>query len=189
MSSAAEDLLMRHRLTVGDYNRMGEVGILHEDSRVELIEGEIIDMAPIGSSHAGTVSQLSRLLERAVGNHAIVWTQNPIILGEHSEPEPDIALLRPRHDFYKTSHPRPQDVRLIVEVAESPLRYDRDIKIPLYARHAIPEVWLVDLAANQLRLFRRPEGRAYQDVVVPTSLSALAPALLPEMLLNLSDLF
>lgn len=189
MSSLAEDLLKRHRLTVSDYHRMGEAGILNEDSRVELIEGEIIDMAPIGSRHAGTVSQLSRLLERAVGDHAIIWTQNPFILDDHSEPEPDIALLRPRADFYKSSHPRPEDVLLVIEVAESSLRYDQKVKAPLYARHGIPELWLVDVENHRLTIYRRPESGVYQDLVTPGAMTAIAPSLLPVAILDLSGLF
>jgi Uma2 family endonuclease len=161
MSSTAQDLLKRHRLTVRDYHRMGEVGILHEDSRVELIEGEIIDMAPIGSSHAGTVIYLSTMRARAVSECPIISIQSQIVLDEHSELEPDIALLHPRKDFYKSSHPRPQNVLLIVEVAESSLRYDREIKIPLYTRHSIPEISLVDLQHSQLSLYRKPVEGAY----------------------------
>lgn len=189
MATAAEDLVKRHRLTVSDYHRMGEAGILNEDARVELIEGEIIDMAPIGSRHAGTVSQLSRLLERAVGDAAIVWSQNPFVLSDHSEPQPDVALLRPRSDFYKSSHPRRGDILLVIEVAESSLRYDRDVKIPLYARHGIPEVWLVDLEHSELSLYRKPGKGGYQDVVKLTSPSAVAPSLLPAATLDLSSLF
>lgn len=189
MSSTAEELVVRHRLTVADYHRMGEAGILREDSRVELIDGEIIDMAPIGSRHSGTVSQLSRMLERAVGDHAIVWAQNPFILGDHSELQPDIALLKPRDDFYKHSHPQSGDVLLVVEVAESSLRYDREIKVPLYARHGIPEVWLVDLENNQLRVFGDPSEGAYRKLVTPASLKSVTPALLPAVTLDLSGLF
>jgi Uma2 family endonuclease len=189
MSSTAEDLLMRHRLTVRDYHRMAEAGILHEDSRVELIEGEIIDMAPIGSSHAGTVKRLLQLFDRAIGETAVLSIQDPIILGSRSEPQPDLALLRPRNDFYKNAHPEPGDVLLIVEVAESSLRYDREVKIPLYARHGVTEVWLVDLQNKGLTLFRRPEGGAYQDVAAPAALSAVTPALMPDIVLDLSVLF
>jgi len=189
MSSAAEDLIVRHRLTVEDYQRMGEAGILHEDARVELIDGEIIDMSPIGSRHSGTVNQLSRLFERAIGEHAIVAAQNPFILGNHSEPQPDIALLKPRDDFYKHSHPQSRDVLLVVEVAESSLRYDREIKIPLYARHGIPEVWLVDLENNQLRVFSDPSEGAYRNLVTPTSLKSITPVRLPKVSLDLSGLF
>lgn len=189
MSGTAQDLLQKHRLTIGDYHRMGEAGILHENSRVELIEGELIDMAPIGSQHAGTVKQLSRLFNLAVGQTAIVSTQDPLILDKHSEPQPDIMLLRPRDDFYKSSHPRPEDVLLIVEVADTSLQYDRQIKIPLYARYGIPEVWLADLVNRTLTLFRSPGEHGYQEVMTPPSLGALSPKLLSAVRLNLSRLF
>jgi len=189
MSGTAQDLLQRHRLTISDYHRMGEAGILHEDSRVELIEGELIDMAPIGSQHAGTVKQLSRLFNLAASQAAIVSTQDPIILDKHSEPEPDIMLLRPRDDFYKSSHPRPDDVLLIIEVADTSLQYDRAIKIPLYARHGISEVWLVDLLYKRLILFRSPLKDGYQEVFSPRALDALSPRLLPGAILDLSGLF
>ena len=179
----------RHRLTVADYHRMGEAGILREDAHVELIDGEIIDMAPIGSLHAGTVSYLARLLMRAVGDQAVVSIQNPVMLDEHSEPEPDIALLRPRTDFYKTRHPHPSDVLLVIEVADSSLRYDREFKLPLYARHGITEVWIVDLALNVVDVYRRPEANHYQEAQRLHPPLKAAPLALSEVLLDLSDLF
>ena len=154
MSTSAKEILQRHRLSVDEYHRMARAGILPEDSRVELINGEIIDIAPIGSRHAATVKQLTRIVSRAVGDTAIVSVQDPIHLDPHTEPQPDLALLRPRADFYKTAHPRASDLLLITEVADTSLRYDREIKIPLYARHGIPEIWLVDLLNNRLSLFR-----------------------------------
>lgn len=189
MSGTVQDFLQRHRLTTSDYHRMGEVGILAEDSRVELIEGELIDMAPIGSQHAGTVKQLSRLLNLAVGQTAIVSTQDPLTLDQHSEPEPDLMLLRPRNDFYKSSHPRPDDVLLIVEIADTSLQYDCHIKIPLCARHGIPEVWLVDLVNKTLALFSLPSKQGYQKIITPSSLNALSPERLPTVKLDLSSLF
>jgi Uma2 family endonuclease len=189
MSGTTQNLLQRHRLTTSDYHRIGEAGILDEDSRVELIEGELIDMAPIGSRHAGTVLHLSNLFNHAVGSAAFVWVQNPVTLDEHSEPEPDIALLRPRDDFYKSAHPRPSDVLLIVEVADTFLQYDRHMKIPLFARHGIPEVWLVDLANKALTVFHAPDGQGYQEIMTPSSLGTLSPKRLPAVSLDLSHLF
>ncbi len=161
---ASTDLVQKHRLSVTDYRRMGEAGILREDARVELIEGEIIDMSPIGSTHSGTLKRLIQLFHLAVGQSAVLSIQDPIVLGTHCEPQPDLALLRPRADVYTSSHPRPEDVLLLVEVCESSLRYDREIKLPLYARHGIPEVWLVDVDQQRLSLFRTPLGDVYQDV-------------------------
>jgi Uma2 family endonuclease len=151
----------RHRLTVHDYYRMGEVGILAPDARVELIDGEIVDMAPIGSPHVSTVLQLDHLLQEAVKGQALVLVQAPIVLGDYSAPQPDLALLRPRDDYYRSSLARPDDVLLIVEVAQSSLRYDRRVKVPLYARHGIPEVWLIDAASQKLARYRTPLQGAY----------------------------
>jgi Uma2 family endonuclease len=167
MSNTATDLPRRHRLTVEEYNRMGEAGILHPEIRTELIDGEIIDVAPPGSLHAGTVNQLARLLQRAVGDHAIVLTQNPILLGMYSEPQPDCALAKPRRDFYRSGHPRPDDLLLVVEVADSSLRFDRDVKSSLYARHGVPELWLIDVRAKRLTRYRDPAGRAFGRVDEP----------------------
>lgn len=154
-------LLTRHRLSVADYYRMGEAGIFAPNARVELIEGEIIDMAPIGTRHGSAVMRLNSLLSAAVGSRAVVSVQNPLRLSDLSEPEPDLMLLKPRDDFYADAHPTAADVLLLIEVADTSARYDREIKLPLYARHGVPEVWIVDLDARLLRLFREPAGEAY----------------------------
>lgn len=189
MSSPAKDLPKVHRLTIHDYRRMGETGILHEDSRVELIEGEIIDMTPIGSRHAGTVRYLSDSLAQAFRGIAVVSTQNPVILGDHSEPQPDLALLRPRRDFYRLAHPKTEDVLLIIEVADSSIRYDREIKLPLYARHGIPEVWLIDIETRRLETFRQPAEQGYRETAAAADLSRMTVLELPDAALDLSDLF
>lgn len=189
MASTAQDLVRKHRLTVADYRRMAEAGILDEETRVELIDGEIIDMSPIGSPHAGTVNRLIQVFGRAIGQAAVLSVQNPVILGEFSEPEPDIALLRPRNDFYTSAHPGPEDVLLIVEVSQSSLRHDREVKIPLYARHRIPEVWLVDVDNKRLGLFHTLGNDAYRNVVDPIALGTVTPQLLPQVPVDLSGLF
>ena len=155
---------------------MGEVGILHPEARTELIDGEIIDVAPPGSLHAGTVNQLSSLLQKAVGDHAIVLVQNPISLGRYSEPQPDCTLAKPRRDFYRSAHPQPEDLLLVVEVADSSLRFDRDVKSALYARHGVPELWLIDVRAKHLTRYRDPVGGVYRRVDEP---DVLAPVDLP----------
>lgn len=188
-TTAEESLLHRHRLDVDAYYRMAEAGILGPDARVELIEGEIIDMAPIGSKHAAAVSRMAHLLHQKIDQQAIVWTQNPVRLDEYSEPEPDLALLRPQDDFYRSAHPGPEDVLLVIEVADSSLRYDREIKIPLYARHGIPEAWLVDVENATLTLFRAPSESGYRQEIRPDDLTAIAPAALPALTLDLSSLF
>lgn len=189
MSYASAEGPCRHRYTVADYYRMGEAGILAPDARVELIDGEIIDMAPIGSPHVSAVLQLDHLLKEAVAGKALVLVQSPIVLGDYSAPQPDLALLRPRADYYRSSLARPGDILLIVEVAQSSLRFDRDDKLPLYARHRIPEGWLVDLTAKRLVRYRNPQQSAYASVDEPDLGSPLEIAALPETRLDLSTLF
>ncbi len=189
MSTTAEEILHRHRLNVDEYYRMAEAGILGPDARVELIEGEIIDIVPIGSRHAAAVSRIAHLLHQEIGQQAIVWTQNPVRLDEYSEPEPDLALLRPQEDFYKSAHPGPKDVLLVIEVADSSLRYDREIKIPLYARHGVPEAWLVDVENERLTLFREPSESGYRQEIRSESLAAINPVTLPGLTLDLTGLF
>jgi Uma2 family endonuclease len=189
MSHAATDLPRRHRLTVDDYYRMAEVGILAPEARVELIDGEIIDMAPPGSPHAGTVNYLTEVLMRAAEGRATVLVQNPVRLNEYSEPQPDLALLRRREDFYRERHPRADDVLLIVEVAASSLRFDRKTKLPLYARHGIPEMWLVDLGGRRLVRYRTPRDGSYTLVDEPDLGTALEVSALTGIAVDLHRLF
>lgn len=179
----------RHRLTVAEYYRMAEAGILKRDDRVELIDGEIIDMPPIGIDHAYGVNRLTAIFVRKVGEKAIVSGQNPIHLNLHSEPQPDIALLRYRDDFYRHTRPGPEDVLLLVEVADSSLRYDREVKVPLYARHGIPEVWIVDVEQQRLEVYRRPVEGRYLEKLSPKRGNMINPEALPECGLELGDLF
>ena len=163
------DLLTRHRLTVDHYHRMVDSGILGPDDRVELVSGEVLDMSPIGSLHAAIVRALARWMAGSVGDRAIVSVQNPVLLDDASEPQPDIAILAPRVDCYAAAHPGPGDVLLVVEVAETSLAYDLGVKVPLYARHGIPEAWVIDAATRQTRVFREPgaEGYARESLVGP----------------------
>lgn len=156
--------IAKHWFTVAEYNRMGETGILKEDDRVELIEGEIIEMSPIGRRHAACVGRLTNLFSRLLADRAIVWIQNPIVLNDYTEPQPDVALLVRREDFYERSLPAPDDVLLVVEVADTTLEYDRQIKVPLYARALISEVWIVNLSDEQVEVYTRPTDGAYQNV-------------------------
>lgn len=154
---------LRRLFTTSEYHTMREAGILRE-GRFELIEGEIWEMAPIGSPHAGSVARVDRLLQRALGDDVIISVQNPLHLDDFSEPEPDLQVLRFRPDFYSEAHPMAGDVIFLVEVAESSLEYDRKAKIPLYSRHGLPEVWLVNLREDVLEIYRRPSPRGYLDV-------------------------
>lgn len=187
--SSATGTMQRHRLTVTEYFRMGELGILAQDARVELINGEIIDMTPINSPHSGTVNHLNALLVLAAGTQAIVSVQNPIILGEYSAPQPDLCLLKPRDDHYKHSHPRACDVLLAVEVADSSLSYDRDTKASLYAQFGIVEMWLIDISGGCLWRFLDVKDQAYNSVSVVDTESAVEPVSLPGCHVNLADLF
>jgi Uma2 family endonuclease len=189
MSQIATEWPRRHRLTVDDYYRMGEAGILRPGERVELIEGEILDMAPIGTRHSAAVDQLAELLRLAAGDHAIVRTQNPVLLDNQSEPEPDLALLRRRADYYRSAHPRPTDVFLIVEVADSSLGYDRDIKVPLYARHGVPEVWLIDIESRALARYREPAQGSFRRLDQPDLGTPIELHALPDVRIDLGALF
>jgi Uma2 family endonuclease len=181
---------LKHRLTVVDFHKMGDAGIFNEDARVELIEGELFDMPPIGSGHASVVMIFIHLLTRAVGDLAIVGAQTPIVLGEESEPQPDIVLLKSRDDFYARSHPMPEDVLWLIEVADSSTYYDRSIKIPLYARYRIPEVWLLDLPHKRLEVYCNPmpDHAAYQRLEQYHEGTA-SPQLLPNVTISVLDLF
>jgi Uma2 family endonuclease len=158
MGTAAQPI--RRLFTVPEYHRLGEAGILTEHDRAELIEGEIIQMTPIGSEHAACVDRLNRLLQRP-DSPLIVRVQNPIWLSDHSEPQPDICLLRSREDYYAAGHPGPRDVLLVVEVADTSLEYDRTTKLSLYATAGIPEVWVVDVNSARVEVFTDPKHGLY----------------------------
>jgi Uma2 family endonuclease len=152
----------RHRFTVAEYARMGQTGILSEDERVELVCGEVILMSPIGERHAACVDFLSQLITLRFRRSVIVRTQNPIQLDDYSEPQPDIAVLKYRDDFYRHAHPRPEDVLLVVEVSDSTLEFDRKVKVPLYAGAGIPEAWVVNLLEESIEVYSDPAGGEYQ---------------------------
>jgi Uma2 family endonuclease len=178
----------RRPLTVTEYHRMGEVGILHEDDRVELIEGQLIAMSPIGSDHSGAINALTRLLVMAVGNRGVVAVQNPVRLDDRSEPQPDFAVLRPRPDDYRRATPRPHEVLLIVEIANSSLQYDRAVKRPLYARHGIPELWIVNIAAQEIEVCRTPTADDYTAISHVGRTGMLEPETLPGVVISAAAL-
>jgi Uma2 family endonuclease len=151
----------RRHFNVTQYRRMIETGILREDDRVELIEGEIVEMSPIGSQHASCVDSLNTLLVMRVGQSARVRVQNPIHLNDFSEPQPDIAVLKLRADRYRDQHPGPEDVLLVIEVADTSAQYDRNVKIPLYGRAGVSEAWLVDLQNEIIEVHTQPGSKGY----------------------------
>jgi Uma2 family endonuclease len=179
----------RHRWTVAEYYKMGEVGLFNENTPVELIEGDIIEMAPIGSSHSGTVNYINRCFSLLLlQGKAIVALQNPIRLSANSEPQPDIVLLRWRDDFYRKTHPLPEEVLLAIEVADSTVRYDREVKIPLYARSSIPEVWLVNLLEHCVEVYLTPQEDRYQTLKLQRK-GDISPAAFPDVSIKLAELF
>ncbi len=178
----------RHRLDVGAYYKMAEAGILTQDDRVELIDGEIFDMVPIGSAHAGKTNLLNWLFARAAADGlALVSVQSPLRLDAWNEPEPDVMLLKPRGDYYQNSHPNAADVLLLVELSESSLAYDRRTKLPLYAKFGVPEVWIVDLRGAAIEVYREPKGDAYASKQRLTS-GTLAPVLVPGAVIDVGAL-
>jgi Uma2 family endonuclease len=178
----------RRLLTVDEYHRMGEVGILTEGDRVELIEGEILAMAPIGSDHVATTNALNRLLVLAVGDRGIVSAGNPVRLTQRSEPQPDFAVLKSR-DNYRTTLPRPEDTMLAVEVASTSLGYDRTVKLALYASSGIPEVWIVNLAAVEVEVYRSPVGDSYSSVARAGRSDMLTIMAIPDVRISVAEIF
>jgi len=177
----------KHLFTRADYQRMGESGIFSADPRVELLDGEVLQMSPIGSRHAGCVGALNRLLSR-LGSAALIWPQNPIILNDYSEPQPDLALLRPRPDGYRSRHPQPPDILLIIDVMDSSTSYDRSLKLPAYANARIPEVWLVDLETNVVESYRKPHGGSYHETTIYHRGQRLRIAALPAKTFRVTEI-
>jgi Uma2 family endonuclease len=189
MSVAMEDWPRRHRITVDEYHRMAERGSFAPDARVELIDGVIIDMPPIGSPHAATGTQLHALLSNAVVDRALVRGQWPLRLGEDSEPEPDVALVRPRDDFYRGRHPTAADTLLVIEISATTLDDDLSTKLHLYARHRIPEYWVVDVVNHRVHLSRRPRGADYEEARSVDRPREVEISALPGLSVDLSRIF
>ena len=188
LPTMAEPLVQQHRLTTDRYHAMIEAGILTENDRVELINGSIIDMSPIGPRHYHTVISLTQTFSTHVGTQALVSVQNPIHLPMHSEPEPDIVLLRP--EMPKDRIARPEDILLVVEVSDSTLAFDRSVKLPLYAEAGLPEVWIVALPEDVLEVYRAPRGRRYTQAQFLSGADTVAIEALPEVeALTVGDFF
>lgn len=173
--------------TVDEYYAMAQAGVLKPEDRVELIGGEVLEMSPIGSRHAAHVNRLTRWLATALGERAIVSVQNPVRLDDFNEPEPDLAVLKPREDFYAEAHPGPSDVLLLVEVSDSSLVFDRKIKLPLYASHGIPEVWVVNLIEGVIEVLREPSGREYRKTLRLSRADELSSVTLSGLKISVSD--
>jgi hypothetical protein len=152
----------RRPFTVEEYQRMRTAGILKEDDRVELIDGEVREMSPVGPLHAAIVRRLNLLLHRSLAGACVVSVQDPMRLSDRSEPQPDLAVLRPRPDFYAGAHPAPDDVLVLIEVADTSLVYDREEKLPRYAQSGIAEVWLVAVDRQQVEQYANPANGQYR---------------------------
>jgi len=179
----------RKRFTVDEYHKLAQAGVLGEDDRIELIEGDLIQMPPIGSVHAGLVARLDRAFQVHVPQGVIVWAQNPLTFPPASEPQPDLTLLRPRSDDYLNSLPTASDVLLVIEVSDATLAYDRDVKIPLYAKQRIAECWLLDVNARRLEMYRDPGDDGYRTLLRPDRDSSVSPLALPAAAIDLEALF
>lgn len=178
----------RHRFTVDEYHRMGEVGILHEDDRVELILGEIIDMTPIGSPHASCVGRMVRLFIGRLGERVFVWPHNPVVLSSDTEPQPDLVLLRPRADDYARGHPTPEAMYLVVEVADTTLAFDRRTKAPLYASRGVSDLWIVDLSGQAVEVYREPSQGRHANVKRHGRGERIAPLAFPDVPFDVSEI-
>jgi Uma2 family endonuclease len=175
------------KFTADEFERMVEAGIFPEDERLELIGGEIVQMAPVGHRHAACIANLTEIFITGLRKRALVWSQGPARLAIDSVPEPDLVLLRRRS--YKTGSPRPDDVLLVVEVAESSLRYDRTTKLRLYARAGVPEYWIVGVDGEWIEVCRFPEGESYRERSRATRGEAIAPVAFADVTISVDDVF
>ena len=184
----APQSIPRRVIRLAEYHKMIDAGVFHEDDRMELIEGELIQMAPIGGAHMQLVNLLAHTLYGQLAGAGVVSTQNPIALPPDSEPEPDIAVLRPEC-LRRKEVPHAQDVLLLIEIAATTLEYDRDVKIPLYAKHGIPEVWIFDESARVVSIYREPARTSFRRLLTPQKDETISPLLLPNVKISLADLW
>lgn len=179
----------KHSISAEEYLRMGEAGVFDPEARLELIDGEIIEMAPIGSPHAGLVNRLTAIFVQRAAGRGVVSVQNPVIISDRSVPQPDLALLKPRADYYSASHPTVSDVLLVVEVADSTLTFDLGTKVPLYARCGIAEAWVADVNERVIHVFRGPGAAGYRTTFTAPSGHSVSCVALPEILIEVRELF
>jgi Uma2 family endonuclease len=177
-----------HRFSVEDYHRMAELGFLAPDARVELLDGEIHDMSPIGPLHSGIVNRLIRFFSLSAKGRWIVSAQNPVGLDKYSEPEPDLALLKPAPDDYVSHHPTPDDVLLLIEVADSSLDFDHGKKLPIYARVGIRELWIVNLQEPSVEIYREPHFTGYDQKSILQAGDKASPTAFPDVLVDVGEL-
>jgi Uma2 family endonuclease len=179
--------VITRKFNVNEYNKMAETGILTPEDRVELIRGEIIAMSPIGRKHAAAVNRLTNFFPPLLGDKVIISVQNSIRLDNYSEPQPDIVLLKPRSDFYESKIPEPEDIYLLIEVSDSTIKYDQEVKLPLYAESNIDEVWIVNLSNTTLEVYRQPEQKIYLEQ--QKNVKSISPLAFSDITLTISDIF
>lgn len=177
------------QITIDLYQQMGEKGLLTPEDRVQLIEGEILEMAPIGPRHGSVTGQLAKWFYRALGDAATVRLDNPVNLGEYSQPQPDLILLQPRVEDYVASHPGPEDVILLVEVSDSTLEFDRGRKRELYARFAIREYWVIDVNSRSVGAYSEPANGEFQVASEYRLQDTISPKVFPQVAIAVKELF
>jgi Uma2 family endonuclease len=177
-----------HKFSVKDYYRMAETGVLPPGARVELLDGKIIDMSPIGPLHGGVVKGLNLLFQRYSQNRWLMAVQDPVRLEDRSEPQPDLMLLKPAADNYRSRHPKPEDVFLLIEVSDSTLDTDREVKLPIYGRAGIAEVWIVNVDDSALEVYREPHFAGYASTQILHAGDTVAPAHFPDAVIEVADL-
>ncbi len=182
--------LLTHKFDVEQYQQMGKAGIFHPEARVELIEGEIIVMTPIGLMHSVTINRFNYSFSQQLGKGGIISIQNSIRLANYSEPQPDIVILKHRDDFYAGKFPQAEDVLLLIEVADSSLRYDQTTKLSLYAEYEILEYWIANLERSVLEIYREPQNKNYlKQTVIDSNAIAFSPIAFPEITMTLKDIY
>jgi Uma2 family endonuclease len=178
----------QHRFSVKDYYRMAATGVLRPDARVELLDGKIIDMSPIGPFHGGVTKYLNKLFTLAAKGRWILAVQDPVTLDDYSESQPDLMLLKSSSDYYRTQHPQPEDVLLLVEVCDSTLASDRAIKVPAYGRTGVAEVWIVNLNEATIEVYRKPHYTGYADKTILQAGDQASPEAFPDVLVDVAEL-
>jgi Uma2 family endonuclease len=178
----------QHRFSVKDYYRMAETGVLRPDARVELLDGKIIDMSPIGPFHGGVVKRLNDLFTRSAQDRWLVAVQDPVRLDDHSEPEPDLMLVRRAPDFYTSRHPEPEDVLLLIEVSDTSLDIDQKEKLPAYGHAGVPEVWIVNLNNGTIEIHREPHFSGYGTIKVLSAGDKASPQAFPDVMVDVTEL-
>lgn len=184
-----QETIQKHLFSVDEYYKLAELKSLPLDQHFELIEGEIFDMSPIGISHASMVDRLNHIFHQRILDQALIRVQNPLRLGDHSEVEPDILLLKYRSDYYSKGHPQAKDVLLLVEVADTSLGYDKEIKLPIYAKAGISEVWIIDLNQNIIEVFQKSDHKKYKKKTIFSKGQCIQVQCFPNISINIDGLF